>query len=210
MSVIFLAQAGIHENKKEWIEEALYQIQLHVKYLYDKGCGLLHHGWSFIRNDNFGGVFWGRGNSWFTYGVLELMDILDEYMDVAEKRMLIATFRAQVEALIRLQAENGLWHTILDDPTSYEEVSGTAAIAAGLFKAIRIGVLDVACLPYAEKALAGILGNITEDGTVLNVSAGTAIGQDAEHYKNIIIDRMPYGQSMVILALTEAAQYFNK
>lgn len=209
MAVIFLAQAGIVYKKKEWIEEAIYQIQLHVKYLYDKACGLLHHGWSFIRNDNFGGVFWGRGNSWFTYGMLELMDVLDEYMDVPLKRMLTCTFCAQVQALEQLQAESGLWHTILNDASSYEEVSGTAAIAAGLFKAVRIGVLAESHLLFAEKALAAVIWNIAEDGTVLNVSAGTAIGQNAEHYKNIMIDLMPYGQSMVILALTEALEYYE-
>lgn len=209
MAVMFLAQAGVAYGRSEWIDEAVYQIQIHIKYLYDKNCGLLHHGWSFLRKDNFGGIFWARGNSWFTYGILELMDILVQHISAPQKRLFTYTFHAQVEALEKLQAEDGLWHTILDDPSSYEEVSGTAAIAAALFKAIRIGVLDDSHLPYAERALDGILKNITADGSVLQVSAGTAIGLDAEHYKNIIIDLMPYGQSMVVLTLTEALEYYD-
>lgn len=210
MSVIFLAKAGITYKNDTWVEEALYQIQIHIKYLYDKNSGLMHHGWSFLRNDNFGGIFWARGNSWFTYGVLELMDILKEHMSIPLNRLLTHTFLAQVRALEALQAESGLWHTILDDPSSYEEVSGTSAIAAALFKAIRIGILDESHLPYAEKALNAVLRNIDLDGSVRNVSAGTAIGQNAEHYKNIIIDQMPYGQAMALLTLTEALEYYTK
>lgn len=209
MAVLFLAQAGHIYEQKEWVEEAIYQIQIHIKYLYDKQTGLLHHGFSFIRNDNFGGVFWSRGNSWFTYGVLELMEILTDDLGAPLKRLLTYTFCAQVDALKELQAQSGLWHTILDDESSYEEVSGTAAIAAALFKAIRIGILDNSYLPSAEKALAAVIENIAADGTVLNVSAGTAIGQDAEHYKNIIIDSMPYGQSMVMLTLAEAMEFYQ-
>ena len=43
-----------------------------------------------------------------------------------------------------------------------------------------------------------------EDGTVLNVSGGTGMGYNAEHYKNILIAPMAYGQSLTILALAEA------
>ena len=49
-----------------------------------------------------------------------------------------------------------------------------------------------------------ILENIDEDGTVLKVSGGTGMGMDAEHYKNILIAPMAYGQALVILALAEA------
>ena len=58
----------------------------------------------------------------------------------------------------------------------------------------------------AERAVDGILKQIDEDGTVLNVSAGTAMGMNAEHYKNIAIAPMAYGQSLTILALVEALQ----
>ena len=46
--------------------------------------------------------------------------------------------------------------------------------------------------------------NIDKDGTVLNVSGGTGMGMDADHYKNILIAPMAYGQSLTILALAEA------
>ena len=50
------------------------------------------------------------------------------------------------------------------------------------------------------------MNNIAEDGTVLNVSGGTGMGYNKEHYKNILIAPMAYGQSLTILALSEALQ----
>ena len=48
------------------------------------------------------------------------------------------------------------------------------------------------------------LNNIAEDGTVLKVSGGTGMGYNKEHYKNILVAPMAYGQSLTILALSEA------
>ena len=37
-------------------------------------------------------------------------------------------------ALKKSQSKSGLWHTVLTDSSSYEEVSGSAAITAGIYK----------------------------------------------------------------------------
>ena len=50
----------------------------------------------------------------------------------------------------------------------------------------------------------GICAQVDEDGTVLNVSSGTVMGYDADHYKNIMIRPMAYGQSLALIALIEA------
>ncbi len=126
-------------------------------------------------------------------------------MNAGLKAFIIDTYKAQVSKLKELQdKESGLWHTVLTDSTSYLETSGTAAITAGILKGIRYGILDDSFFPCASKAIQGILNNIDEDGTVLNVSGGTGMGYNAEHYKNILIAPMAYGQSLTILALAEA------
>lgn len=90
------------------------------------------------------------------------------------------------------------------NPSSYEEVSGSAAIAAGILKGIKLGILDSSYQVCADRAIAAICDHVAEDGTVLQVSAGTSMGYDAEHYKKIAIMPMAYGQSLVLLALHEA------
>ena len=204
MTVLFLNKMGQKYQKEEWIDEGIHQVLLHIKYLYDKQRSLFYHGWSFYRNSNFGGVFWCRGNGWFTLGILDYIEMFKGTLNPGVKAIMTDPLKAQAHMLKSLQSESGLWHTVLTDKDSYEEVSGSAAIACGILKGIRMGILDDSYLLCAKKALRGILDNIAEDGTVLNVSGGTGMGMDPEHYKNILIAPMAYGQLLVILALAEA------
>lgn len=204
MAVLFLNKMGHRFQNQEWIGEALHQVLLHIKYLYDKHTGLFYHGWSFLLNNNFGGVFWCRGNSWFTYGILEFIESYEGTIDHGLLTYLTDTFKAQVNALIGLQAPSGLWHTVLTDPSSYEEVSGSGAIAGGILKGIKMGILDESYYDCADRAVKAVCKNIGEDGTVLNVSAGTGMGYDEDHYKNITIRPMAYGQSLALISLVEA------
>jgi unsaturated rhamnogalacturonyl hydrolase len=204
MTVLFLNKMGQKYQNQEWIDVSIKQVLMHIKYLYDKHTGLFFHGWSFNRNDNFGGIFWCRGNSWFTLGILDYINMFKGTMNAGLKDFILDTYKSQVWQLRKLQAESGLWHTVLTDPTSYEETSGSAAIVAGILKGIRYGILEDSYLDCAARGIKGILANIDHDGTVLKVSGGTGMGYDAAHYKNILIAPMAYGQSLTILALAEA------
>lgn len=204
MAVLFLNRCGLVFHRKDFEEEAVHQFLLHIKYLYDKKTGLFFHGWSFPRNDNFGEVFWCRGNSWFTFGVLEYLEQCGEKLCGGLKGYLEEIYCAQVKALCHLQDGSGLWHTVLDQPDSYEEVSGSAAIAAGIYKGVRMGLLPEACKSHADRAVEAVCQNIARDGTVQGVSAGTAIGLDADYYKNVLQKPMAYGQSLAVIALSEA------
>uniref|UniRef100_UPI003261C513 glycoside hydrolase family 88 protein n=1 Tax=Clostridium sp. NkU-1 TaxID=1095009 RepID=UPI003261C513 len=97
-----------------------------------------------------------------------------------------------------------MWNTVLTDDSSYGEVSGSAAIAAGLLRGVKAGILDDSYKASADRAIEAICANISEDGTVLNVSAGTGIGMDSSHYKNIALMPMAYGQALTLTALYEA------
>lgn len=207
MTVLFLARMGSKTNNKAYKSEAVRQYLIHVKYLFEKKTGLFYHGWSFIENSNFGGIFWNRGNSWYASSVMDLIEILGDDLDAGVKEYLIDTYKAQINALVPLQAESGLWNTVLDDEDSYEEVSGSAGFAYGILKGIRFGILDKKYEEVAFKAISAILANVDETGNVKNVSAGTGMGMNKEHYKNIIIAPMAYGQSLTMMALTEALRH---
>ncbi len=204
MTVLFLNRMGQKYNRQDWISESIHQVLLHIKYLYDKKTGLFYHGWTFNTRDYFGGVFWCRGNSWFTAGILEYLEMFKGSLDAGVREFIVNTYKSQVRTLKKLQSQSGLWHTVLDDPASYEEVSGSAAITAGILKGIKLGILDDSYLDCAWKGVRAVMNNIDEEGTVLNVSGGTGMGADREHYKKILIAPMAYGQSLTILALIQA------
>jgi Predicted unsaturated glucuronyl hydrolase involved in regulation of bacterial surface properties, and related proteins len=204
MTILFLNKMGQKYNNQTWIDESIHQVLIHIKYLYDKETGLIHHGWTFKENSNFGGVFWCRGNSWFTFGIIDYIESFKNELNTGVKTFLIDTYKAQVDALAKLQAPSGLWHTVLTDSDSYEEVSGSAAIATGILKGIKLGILDSSYQEIADKAITSICDNIAPNGVVLKVSSGTAVGYTKEHYKNIVTGPMAYGQSLTLVALCEA------
>lgn len=204
MAVLFLNKMGIRYEQKDWMAESAYQIKKHIEYLWDAGTGLFYHGYSFERKDHFGGIFWCRGNSWYTNGIMDYLEDCGERIDPVEHRQFVYVYRKQVKTLKQLQSETGLWHTVLDDKSSYEEVSGSAAIIAGILKGIRLEILDrKEYYDCVSRGLRAICGNVQQDGVVAGVSAGTGIGMSAEDYKNIVIAPMAYGQSLTIIALSE-------
>lgn len=210
MAVLFLNKMGQRYECKEWIEESRIQIEKHIQYLWNQENGLFYHGYSFKRKDHFGGIFWCRGNSWFTNGIMDYIECCGERIPQVLRRKLITVYLGQVETLKKLQAPSGLWHTVLDDAESYEEVSGSAAILAGILKGVRMGILDIqdygSCIHRGIEAVCGWIG---DDGIVGQVSGGTGVGMNADAYKNIIIAPMAYGQALALIALVEAMRQWE-
>ena len=202
MTVLFLANMGRILRNQAMTEEAQYQFLLHEKYLCDKVSGLWYHGWTFKEKNNFAGAFWGRGNCWITMAIPEFLEICD--CNEAVKRLLVNTLREQVQSLRALQAENGMWHTLVDDADSYVEASATCGFAYGILRAVKDGLVDKSYLETAAKAVSPIMDCISEDGVVRQVSYGTPMGRTTrDFYKQIELKSMPYGQALAILFLME-------
>lgn len=201
MTVMFMAKYGKVFQKAEYVEESEYQYLLHIKYLVDRKTGLWYHGWSFARGDHYAGGLWGRGNSWITAAIPDYLEIAKPQGSV--KRLILETYKRQVDALRKTQDEEGMWHTLIDDTTSYQESSATANFAYGILKGIRLGYLDESYLPCANKAIAALIDCIDENGVVGKCSYGTNVGKTLQEYKDIPICPMPYGQTLTALALME-------
>lgn len=208
MTLLFLARAGKILDRQDYVDEVNYQILNHIKYLYDKRSGLFYHGFNFNLNHNYGEVHWCRGNSWYTAGILEFLEEIP--VDPAIRRYFLSVYRSQVNALKQYaDPETGLWHTIIDKPESYLELSGSAGILYGIMQGVRTGILERGEFqPLIDKAMTGLMDYIDADGTVLNVSYGTPIGDSAEFYEQIPCCPMTYGQALVILNLQEALMDF--
>ena len=205
MTVLFIAKMGRILHDDTCIQESVRQFLVHIKYLTDRKTGLFFHGWTFDGNHNFAEALWGRGNSWYTAGLVDYLDILPEGME-GVKEFLLSTLARQARALAACQDESGLWHTLLDDPSSYLETSASCAFAYGLLKAVRLGYLDASFADIAQKAVGGVLEKIDETGMVHGVSYGTPVFERKEDYKKIEICPMPYGQSMALMMLVEAGR----
>jgi unsaturated rhamnogalacturonyl hydrolase len=207
MSVLFLAKAGVYFNRPAYIEEAKKQFLIHIKYLFDRRTSLFFHGWEFGGNHNYGEIHWGRGNAWYTSGIVDFLDMVG--LEEGLKQYLLDTMRSQVKSLAKLQREDGMWTTVLDDPSSYPETSCTAAFAYGILKGVRKGHLDESYLKIGQKALQAVIARIDDMGIVREVSYGTPVGRDAQFYKDIPISPMTYGQALTILCLIEGLRHLK-
>ncbi len=203
MTVLPLAKIGKLLHRPEYVEEATYQFLLHVQNLMDRQTGLWFHGWSYEGKHNFASARWARGNSWLTIVIPDFLELVDLPENNAVRRYLVQVLENQVAALAGCQDDSGLWHTLLDDPHSYLEASATAGFAYGILKGIRKRYISQDYKGVAEKAVKGIVENISAEGELLQVSFGTGMGSDLEFYRQIPLTSMPYGQAMAILCLGE-------
>lgn len=201
MTVMFLAKMAEVEDREDWRQEAAYQFQLHAKYLQDEVSGLWYHGWCFQGRHHFAGAFWARGNCWITAGIPEYLEIAQT--SPALRRFLVGLLENQVRALEQYQDEGGLWHTLIDDKTSYLESSASAGFAYGILKAVHMGILSRRYEPMALRAARAVVQEIDENGVVGKVSYGTGMGWDLDHYRNIPCCPMAYGQSLPVMMLGE-------
>lgn len=180
MAAFLLLRAGVMNKDEDMIEDALNQWYWHINYLQDEKTGFYYHGYNNITGDHMSGIYWGRANAWAAYTMSKVGSILPEcylypkYLDIA------GSLNDQLSALKTVQTENGLWRTVLNDEESYEEISASAGIAAAMLE--RGNPLHTR---YINKAIQGLLANVSEDGRVMNVSGGTAVMKDVEGYRGI-------------------------
>lgn len=198
MAAFFLLRVGVMQKDEEIISDALNQYYWHITYLQDEKNSLWYHGYNNLKKDHMSGFHWARANAWAAYTMSQVPRILPEPYLYPAFLEIECSLRDQLAALKYLQTENGLWRTVLDDQESYEEVSASCGIAAAM-----IGNRNPLHTKYIQKALDGVLANITEDGRIENVSGGTAVMRDLEGYRNVPRKWMQgWGQGLALTFLT--------
>jgi unsaturated rhamnogalacturonyl hydrolase len=208
MAGLFLARYGHASGRTELVDEAIRQFLVHTRYLSDPETGLWFHGWTFEGRHNFARARWARGNAWITACILDLIEI--GALPGGVRMYLEGVLAAQVHALLPLQCASGSWRTLLDDPSSYEEISATAGFGYGLLKAARLGIGGPTWAAAGWRAVGAVLRNIDSGGTVQGVSYGTRMGHDLQFYRDIPIQPTGYGQALAILCLVEAEGQLEK
>lgn len=203
MTVLPLARIGQVLGRPAYIEEAKRQFMLHTKYLADPATGLWFHGWTFEGRHHFARARWARGNSWVTIVIPEFIEMLNLPEGDALRSFLAETLHAQVKALAALQCESGLWRTLLDDASSYEEAAATAGFAYGILKGVRLGLLPAEYEALGRRAALAVRRHINAAGELTQVSFGTPVFNTLQEYKDIPLTSMPFGQAMALLALVE-------
>jgi unsaturated rhamnogalacturonyl hydrolase len=202
MAGYFLLRIGRLLGRDDFFEFGLKQYHGHEKFLQDDETDLYYHGWDNIAGNHMSGVFWARGNSWAAITMARAIELVE--VQHPSYMIIDGSLRDLQSALVRLQLDSGLWSTVLTDPDSYEELSGSCGIAASLL--VRGKLYN----KHIQKAITGILNQIKEDGSVMNVSAGTAVMNDTQGYKDVPAKRVQgWGQGLALVFLSSLLKRRN-
>ena len=207
MVVLFLSRLARQLTDADFAEEAAKQLLLHIQLLQDPDTGVLFHGYQCQEQSHMSAGRWTRGNAWITVAAPMIISEIHTLVDIPSE--IEERYQRMVAGLVTYQAENGLWSTIMDHPDFYQESSGSAGIACGILKAIRMGLIAPSYYPVVEKAVAGLLEKIAPDGIVLGVSGGTPILDNVEKYNQLSCYPTMYGQGLTLMLLAEYMSYWN-
>jgi len=126
---------------------------------------------------------WGRGNGWMAVGMAEILRALPE--DHPDRKRIMQGYHDMMSALLKYQAEDGMWRQLIDDEESWKETSSTGMFSYSMITGVKHGWLDKKTYgSAARKAWLALTGYINEEGNLTEVCAGTNIKNDRDHYLN--------------------------
>ncbi|NMC36716.1 MAG: glycosyl hydrolase [Bacteroidales bacterium] len=149
-------------------EEAVKQIAGYRKILLNPEKKLYYHIWDQDRKKYERGLFWGVGNGWAAAGMTRVVRTLPQYME-PERKMIIGFIKELIDACLKYQRSDGLFHDILDDPSSFVETNTAQMLAYTIFRGIKGGWLDDSYLKYAMKMRSAVHNKVDKYGLVQGV-----------------------------------------
>ncbi len=201
MGGAFLTRLYDLTGEHKHLSEACRQAAAYYKYLYDPDSGLMYHAW----NDTEGrhlGAHWGRANGWYLWAISDILLRLPQGSEEFGK--LLDIHNSLLRSIVRYQAEDGMWHQVIDCPETYEESSATCAFVFALARAVRRGWLPPEYLEYVSRGWAAIESRISSDGRLSGICRSMSVQDDVEGYNSReTADNDPRGLGLFFMAASE-------
>jgi len=161
MAPPFIAACGHYD-------EAMKQVEGYRKILLDRDRRLYYHMWDQDRMRYERKLFWGVGNGWAAAGMTRVLRTLPESMN-EEKALLAGYIRELIDACLKCQRQDGLFHDILDDPSSFVETNTAQMLAYTIFRGVQGGWLDKTYLSHGYKMRSAAYKKVDQYGLVHGV-----------------------------------------
>lgn len=153
------------------------------------------------------GPGWGRGQGWALLGLLEVIEELgpSTWAEAGhdDVRYLADAVGRLIDALVDSQQPSGHWPAVVGVADSGAEHSTAAFAAAGLYRALLLGLVDERSRVQrcAERAASATAQAIDPDGALTEVSAAVEACTLPDHYAWVPRGfRVPWGQGPALLA----------
>jgi rhamnogalacturonyl hydrolase YesR len=154
---------------------------------------------------------WGRGNGFPALGLaLSIGDFPATHPGRAE---LLQALREHLDVLARHQDDVGCWRQVIDNRTTYRELSCTSMITFAMLRGVRSGWLPRDKYePLIRKAWPAIQARIAANGELVDVCTGTGKQRSLADYRHraAILGVDARGGAMALLVATEMAAWEKK
>lgn len=175
MAPPLLVQAGVFTEEDRYFNMAVRHIIFMQKLLLRED-GLYRH-------SPLADVAWSRGNAFPALGLaLVLSDFPSEHPAFPA---LLKSYQDHLQALIRHQNADGLWHQVVDYKGSFSELSSTAMIGIAIKRGLDKGWLDAKNYqPVIDAIWQAVLIRTSLDGEFVDVCTSTGKMPTLEAYLN--------------------------
>ena len=143
MAPPFLAVAG-HPD------EAVRQVEGYRETLRSPEKGAYFHIWDEARQRFERKLLWGVGNGWAAAGMARVIRALPEAMR-GDKERIAGHVRELLDACLKFQRTDGLFHDVLDDPSTFVETNAAQMFAYTIYRGVKAGWLAPSYLAPADR-----------------------------------------------------------
>lgn len=201
----FLLNYGVVSKKIHHVEFIGKQLEAHIELLQNPKTHLYAHGSH--RGETLWN-YWGRGNAWMALSGIEYLDSC-QALEIPPSKIIRDALKSQMEALIPLLPEYGIWDVLVDhqvENAGILETSATAGIGAAMIRAAQhLPEIAPEIREIGMRAVAASLTYLDDDGILTRTSAGTVLQLIPFGYSVIRSDRMQlWGQGLALNAITAA------
>lgn len=172
MASSILARVGVLPGRSADLDAAAQLLTDYVARL-QRPDGLFLHA-------SDGPFAWGRGNGFAALGLVETLTRLPDRHPA--RPGLLTAYRRHMAALRLHQSADGSWRQLIDEPGAYREETATAMLMTAMARGIRLGWLDETYRTAVERAWRAVAAHVAEDGTLVDVCAGTGAGTMRRYY----------------------------
>ncbi len=141
-------------------DEARRQLDGHRTRLRDDS-GLWAHQWDEARGEAVRDVHWGSGNGWVAAGLARSARHADDASAFG------AEARELIDVLLPHRAASGLFHDVVDDPTTFEECTLALMLAYAAAVGAADGWLEPGYADTARDLVQTVTEHVDEDGFVV-------------------------------------------
>jgi len=224
MAQPFYMEYETRYNHLEHYNDILLQFRCVEQHMKDEKTGLYYHGYDESRQmywaDKETGCsqnFWLRAIGWLVIALTDTLEQMDEQI-YYEYRELGAMLKNLVDSLLPFQDKCGMFYQVVnraDVPGNYLETSGSAILACGILKAVRLGLLPERYRAFGEHAFYGTVekylktdahGQIILGGICLVAGLGGEQRRDgtlAYYLSEPVVENEAKGVAPLLMAYTE-------